>query len=343
LIEFLLKMPRHLLSTASCLACLVLGFWLGRRGAIGKSDRTETVETPAILRPEPDIMRPAAEETSGAPVSRIFSLPQSGSLSARLDAVRNQGMPFSAAAALVLISQMKAGETQGVYEWLAQNAQGSAFGSSKELGPLWQAYWMRHGEIDLDGALAKSKLPAGTHFGADRVLKHIFEGMAKADPAAAGQALAKLSDPGDIAWAVEGLAVRWAEMDSAAATLWSLKQEDPEFRRNALRMVPFGIHNSGHGPAALTAWWQSLPPEDRAAGWSMASQPLKENPDSVNLNPAELWDFLQAGRSAGLDDARIESIWDSAAARWDKDRAMKLPGTHPLDRPAARPMLKSDE
>ena len=269
--------------------------------------------------------------------SRIFSLPTSGSLTERLDNVRNQGMPFSASAALVLISQMKPGETQAVYEWLAQKAQGYEFSNSKELGPLWQAFWMRHGEVDIDGALAKSKLPAGTHFGADRVLKHIFEGLAKADPAAAGKALEKLTDPGDMAWAVEGLAVRWAEKDSSAATRWSLQQEDPEFRRNALRMVPFGILNSGQGLPALSAWWQSLPAADRAAGWTTASQPLKENPDSVNLDPQQLWDFLQAGRASGLEDPALEMIWLSAAAR-NPTQATKL--IQQLPDPAARARLE---
>jgi plasmid stabilization system protein ParE len=177
---------------------------------------------------------------------------------------------------------------------------------------------MRWGEIAPEAALAKARDESLRKSGVlERAVKHIFEGLALADPAQAAQLLGKLGDSteasdAEVLWGLEGTAVRWAERDATAATAWGLAQTDPDAQRKVLRAIPYGILLK-KGVSAANQWWQTLPEHLRSAGFSHAALAINENPDGNSIELNDLLQILGDGAKAGLRDTGIER---SAAIRF---------------------------
>jgi hypothetical protein len=136
--------------------------------------------------------------------------------------------PLDQAQLLAVIQSLPKENFPAVLEILRKAKTGIHTSSLDAQGPLaWIAFWQRYGEIDPAGAL-RTALQSGDLQYRDRHLleKHLFTGMARADPAQAAKLFLEHPELPNRFEAAEGLVHAWSAKDPSAALRWARENLD---------------------------------------------------------------------------------------------------------------------
>jgi len=217
----------------------------------------------------------------------------------RLDPVVGEGH------LLMLIEAMRKEDFPVAFEILRKAKSPINGWSVGNQGPvMWTAFWRRYGELDPAGALeAVLNAPELNYTNREMLEKHLFQGMARKDPAEAGAALLAHPDMANQSRAVEGIMVVWASRDTKSAIAWGRQNLDPEKFRTALYATTWGI-TSATDISAANKLLTDLPAEPARVGVinSLKSQIQQK----AGLPVPQVLDFFNASRAAGVVDEGFE-------------------------------------